>query len=182
MNDSIVSDVIGVYGSQRTRVKVADEVWIATALLHKEHPEQADFAVSEIRERLQRERLAGVERAGVQAHIAWHCVANYAPQPGRYRMLYATTKARRRLYRPGDPCDQKREGGKMVPLREDMPERYRGLLDWYEESYAGSLARRKTGAGKETTDPILTLRGLGKELKSKEHPDAHVAKLREGWV
>ncbi len=182
MNDPVVSDVVGVYVPQTVRVKVADEVWVATALLHKEHPEQADFAVSEIRERLQREHLAGVERAGVQAHIAWHCVANYPPQPGRYRMLYATTKGRRRLYRPGDPCEQKREGSKMVPVREDLPERYRGLLDWYEQSYAVSGARGRAGAGMERKDPILALRGLGKDLCSKEHPDAHVAKLREGWV
>ncbi len=30
-------------------------------------------------------------------------------------------------------------------------------------------------------DPILRLRGLGKEIWGDEHPDEYVRRLREGW-
>ena len=38
-----------------TLVKVADEVWIATALLHREHPDQSDFEIEEIMRRAAKE-------------------------------------------------------------------------------------------------------------------------------
>ena len=85
-------------------VKVADEVWIATALLHRNHMDREDFSVREIVEQARSERVVGVPlRAGVQVHAYLHCVANKPPNPGRYRMLVETSKGRRRLYRPGDP-------------------------------------------------------------------------------
>jgi len=176
--DPIVSDSSATYHLKK--IKVADEVWIATALLHREQPDKPDYSLHEIRERLQRENIAGSERAGVQSHIAWHCVANYAPQPGRYRMLYATAKARRRLYRPGDACDRRREGAKMMPERNDLPEPYQELLDWYQNDYVTKEAA-DAAAGTGRRDAILELRGLGRDLASDEHPDAHVSRLREGW-
>jgi len=51
-----------------TRVKVADEVWIATALLHREHPEREDFTVAEIVERARKESLTPDLRPGVYVH------------------------------------------------------------------------------------------------------------------
>ena len=98
-------------------IRVADEVWIATALLHRQHPEQGDFTVGEIVRRADAERVTGAGRLrpGVQVHAYLHCVANKAPNPGRYRMLVETTKGRRRLFRPGDPCHPLRASGKDVP-------------------------------------------------------------------
>ena len=63
-------------------VKVADEVWIATALLHGENPQRADFTVSEIVGRAEREAIAGHLRPGVRVHVLLHCVANFPPNPG----------------------------------------------------------------------------------------------------
>ena len=37
-------------------VKVADEVWIATALLLREHPSKPEFSVDEIVERARKEK------------------------------------------------------------------------------------------------------------------------------
>ena len=74
---------------------VADEVWIATALLHREHPERSDFAVQEIEARLREEGIAGVVREGVRPHVYLHCVANLEPLPARLRMLYETDTGRR---------------------------------------------------------------------------------------
>ena len=82
-------------------LRVADEVWIATALLHRQYPDRADFSVREIVRRAETARATGAEtlRPGVQSHAYSHCVANRPPGPGRYRMLVETAKGRRRLYR-----------------------------------------------------------------------------------
>src|ERR1035438_9984177 len=80
-------------------IKVADEVWVATALLHREHPDRGDFAVTEIIERAKLENIAGELRSGVSVHAYLHCVANLAPNDATYRMLYATANNSRRLFR-----------------------------------------------------------------------------------
>jgi hypothetical protein len=73
-------------------VKVADEVWIATALLHRENPKREDFTVAEIVERARRENISGKLRPSVQVHVYLHCVANRPPNPGCHRMLYDRQK------------------------------------------------------------------------------------------
>jgi len=157
----------------RQPLKVADEVWIATVLLHRDHPERADFAVREIMDRVDRERMTGSVRRSVHVHVIQHCVANRPPNPAGYRMLFETTYGRRRLYRPGDPQHQDRRG-RIVPERQHLPERYGPLLDWYESHYARQ-------ATKKQPDPLLELRGSGRELWANEHADDYVKRLREGW-
>ena len=66
-------------------------------------------------------------------------------------------KITRRLFRETDDFDPKRRRGKVTPDKEDIPAKYQPLLDWYSEKFAG---KRK---GSMETDPILGLRGLGKE-------------------
>jgi len=156
-------------------VKVADEVWVATALLHREHPERADFTLAQIVGRAREERMASELRPGVYLHALQHCVANRAPNPGRYRMLYATGKRTRRLFREGDSYHPGREGSKVVPEREELPSGYRHLLDWYYSEYA------KATAPSASEDPLLALRGSGKGLWADEDPDTYVRRLREGW-
>ena len=162
--------------SEKSTVKVADEVWVATALLHREHPEEPAFAVEAIVERARREALSGeVLRPGVYVHAVQHCVANRPPSPGRYRMLFATAPGRRRLYRAGDAYDPAREGGKITPRLEELPSGYRGLLNWYRDwcLVATSQARQ--------SDPLLSLRGSGAKLWQDERADDYVRRLREGW-
>lgn len=160
----------------RPRLKVADEVWVATALLHREQPGRADFSVREIIERLRREHLSDEVRGSVHVHVIQHCVANRAPNPAAYRMLLETGPSRRRLYRPGDPAHRDRRG-RISPLPEGLPETYRHLLQWYENEYAGPGGRR---AGEP--DPLLVLRGSGRTLWAEEHADEYVKRLREGWT
>ena len=105
----------------KAKVKVADEVWIATALLHREQPNQADFAVEEIVDRAQKEGIERPLRPGVYVHVVQHCVANRPPNPGRYRMLFETAEGRRRLFRKGDTYHPAREGAKITPAPEDLP-------------------------------------------------------------
>ena len=65
---------------------VADKVWIATALPHRRLPDRDDVTVREIARQARTEKIAdGPLHTGVRACL--HCVANKAPNLGRYRML-----------------------------------------------------------------------------------------------
>jgi hypothetical protein len=156
-------------------LKVADEVWIATALLHRQYPNRPDFTVKEIVLRAEHESPNGAVRPGVYQHALQHCVANRPPNPGRYRMLFATGKLTRRLFRDGDLSHPLRRGAKIVPEPEEIPGEYLPLLAWYFSDYSAQRPARK----KE--DSILALRGLGKQIWTDEDPDEHVRRLREGW-
>ena len=57
-----------------SRVKVADEVWISTALLHRENASATDFSIEEIVERARKEELQVPLRPGVYVHVVQHCV------------------------------------------------------------------------------------------------------------
>ena len=154
-------------------VKVADEVWIATALLHREQPKRQEFTVQEIVDRVARERVHGSLRAGVAVHVYQHCVANLSPNPGRYRILTGTGKNMRRIFRPGDEYHPDREGGKITPKKEEIPEEYWPLLDWYESRFGKALKANLPA------DPLLAMKGMWKGLWKDERPDAYVRRLRE---
>lgn len=158
-----------------TKTKVADEVWVAVSLLHRQFPKKLDFTIEEIMERAIKESGKNPLRPGVYVHIVQHCVANRPPNPGRYRMLFETAPGRRRLFRSGDNYDPAREGAKTVPAREDIPSEYAYLLDWYQGWSQDSVEDRIKN------DPLLALRGSGKELWADEHADEYVRRLREGW-
>lgn len=156
-------------------IRVADEVWIAAASLHRSRPEAPDFAIAEIMAQAEAAQVAGLPlRPGVKIHIYLHCVANRPPNPGRYRMLFETASGRRRLCRPSDPCHPLRSSGKAVPKRGEVPTNYGDLIDWYENVYV-------VGASDTTGDPILELRGCGRKIWADEDADAYVRRQREGW-
>jgi len=115
-------------------VKVADETWLGTALLHHEHPEREDFAVQEIVDRIGQERIHPTFRPGVIIHVTQHAVANKRPNPATYRMLFETGRGRRRLFRHSDLAHPYRQG-KILPERQDIPVQYAYLLDWYHNKY-----------------------------------------------
>ena len=152
-------------------IRVADEVWIATALLHREHPDRADFTLKDIEARLVREGLTDDKRPGVYPHLSVHCVANRPPNGGSYRILFETAPSRRRLYRRGDPYHPKREQGKILPERGEIPGKYHRVLDWYERDWTPALPE----------DPLLALavrhRGLWKGIDA----DDYVQQLRQGF-
>jgi hypothetical protein len=158
-----------------TIVKVADEVWIATALLHREQPDKADFAVQEIIDRAQREGIAQPLRPGLYVHVVQHCVANRPPNPARYRMLFQTSAGRRRLFHKGDTYHPAREGAKITPAPSDLPPAYAYLLSWCRGWSAAAAQASQEG------DPLLALLGSGKGPWSDEHADEYVRRLREGW-
>jgi hypothetical protein len=158
-----------------TSLKVADEVWVVAALLHREHPKQLDFTIEQIMERATKEAGQQPLRPGVYVHVVQHCVANRPPNPGRYRMLFETTPGRRRLFRNGDNYDPAREGAKTIPAREDIPSEYSSLLDWYRNWGQDSVEERIKN------DPLLALYGDGKDLWADEPADEYVRRIREGW-
>jgi hypothetical protein len=156
-------------------LRLADEVWIIMAMLHREHPDRDDFSVEEIRKRAHSEHATESLRPGFNVHVIEHCVANRAPNSGRYRMLVETAKGRRRLFRKGDQYHPAREGSKAVPEPEELPTQYRYLLDWYADEYS---ANRPSAI---ENDPLLKLRGSGKEIWKGIDPDEYIRQLREGW-
>ena len=174
-------------------IKVADEVWLAAALLHRRYPDRGDFSVSEIVAQAEAANAtgAGSLRPGVQIHAYLHCVANRRPNPARLRMLTETSRGRRRLYRPGDDCHPGRLSAASFPEREALPPAYRDLLDWYHDDYLTQGAysaderemylREAVHAWPVAADPILALAGCGREIWADEDADAYVRRLREGW-
>jgi hypothetical protein len=156
-------------------IRVADEVWIALALLHRENPDRPDFTVAEIVAMSDKENAVHERRPGVYVHAMQHCVAGRAPNPGRYRMLTETGKNRRRLFRPGDAFHPARAGSKTLPDRAELPEKYHELLDWYRRDYIPRDAQTTA------RDPLLELRGSGKDIWADEHADEYLRHLRGGW-
>lgn len=158
-------------GKVTAAVKVADEVWIATALLHREHPSAVDFSIKEIEARVAREELTDAKRPGVYLYLFAHAVANRPKDRGRYRMLFETAPSRRRLFRPGDPYHPDREGGQTVPDRNAIPPKYHSLLDWYARQWAPAPA----------SDPLLALAARHRALWKGVDADDYVRRLREGF-
>jgi hypothetical protein len=101
-------------------------------------------------------------------------------QGGSYWLLYETRSGFRRLFRPSDDHhpdrEQARLSSKQPPQKEQLPEQYWHLLDWYKEwsqqnSQTPSLSNIDD-------DPLLRLRGSGRHIWADEHADEYVERLR----
>jgi len=156
-------------------IRVADEAWLGLALSHYEHPERESFSAREILDRVKHEQVAPEVRAGILPHIYLHNVANIEPNSARYRMFFKLADDTYRLYRPSDLAHPARKG-KIIPQRDELPERYHFLIDWYEREYS----RKRTQARIED-DPILRMRGVGKEIWADTNADDYVRDLRSNW-
>lgn len=159
----------------QTVMLVADEAWCGLALLQHENKGRESFSAKEILERVKAERANPDFRPGIQAHIYLHNVANLEPNSARYRMFYKLPSDTYRLFRPGDQAHPSRKG-KMKPAREELPQKYHYLLDWYEQEYCG-----KETAMREDDDPVLKMRGVGKEIWAGTDTDEYVRNLRSNW-
>jgi hypothetical protein len=143
-------------------LKIADLVWVATALLHRENPEARDFSKNEIRQRAAQEDPENASRPGVSLHISTHCVASKPASPAKHRMLTRTRRGRRRLYQDRDETHRDRAKGAAAPAREDLPDKYHPLIDWYETEYKHhgkiqeSAASHRKGA---TPEKLMRLMG-----------------------
>ena len=167
------SELMKLASPSNLELRVADEVWISVALLHREHPERDSFAEHEIMQRALAENLTGALRPGFRTHVSYHCVAIKPPNPSGYRMLHEVGTGIRRLYREGDPTHPARKG-KITPEPENIPAKYHHLLDWYRKEYAGPPQDDWLGG-------IFDMIGAGKEDFAGVDADAYVRELREGW-
>jgi hypothetical protein len=149
-------------------LKVADAVWVGTALLQEKHRD-AVFSTEDIVSSVQRHHLTKGTFKSIWQHVNQHCVANRPPQPNRICMLTATGKGYRRLFRPSDKVDEGRKGAPTHPEWNVLPTQYQYLRNWYEEWIHL--------AAEETQDPLLELVGTWKD----ESADDYVAHLRENW-
>lgn len=156
-------------------IRVADEAWIALAMLQYEHRDRESFSAKEILDQVKVERANPELRPGVQVHIYLHNVANAEPNSAKYRMSYKLADDTYRLYRPTDPAHPARKG-KMIPERDELPQKYHYLLDWYEREYS-----RKQTPTSEDDDPILQMWGVGKEIWADTNADDYVRDLRSNW-
>lgn len=156
--------------SRAPGLKVADAVWIATALLHRDYPESASFTQSDIR--AQAVSIApDLRSASISAHISTHAVANVKPNGGHYRLLFGMSDGSRRLYRPSDPAHADRKG-KMTPSVDEIPQQYRELLTWYKTKYANVMPE----------DPIRAMWGFDYDIWCGLGADDYVNSLRSGWT
>jgi hypothetical protein len=153
----------------------ADAVWVATALLQREHPDREDFVVPEIVEKVKSEHLTTRQPMTIYLHANQHCVANRPPNNVRLRMLVETAPGKRRLFHEGDEYHPLRAKSRVVPKEESLPSKFRPLLKWYEQ-----WSEKLRGPWEET-DPLLRLVGSGKHIWADEHADEYVNRLREGW-
>jgi AbrB family looped-hinge helix DNA binding protein len=129
---------------------LADSVWLATALLHRENSHAADFSVQEIVEKALTAKLVENYRPGLPVFASKHCVANKSPNPLRYRILLETTRGRRRLFRAGDSFHPDRQNGKTHPDRGNIPSEYQPLIDWYETDYSRQRSQSEARSQKDS--------------------------------
>lgn len=152
----------------------ADRVWVATALLQREQLTRTAFTLQEICDRARQEGFLEESTNTFYVHANQHCVANRMPNPGNYRMLFETADGMRRLYKIGDLAKPGRTG-KITPSPDDIPPKYRSLLDWFKDW------NQKSPSTPQSLDPLLRLKGSGRDLWKDEHADEYVRRLREGW-
>ena len=156
-------------------IKVADELFVAVALLQREHPEKEAFSVQEILKRAKEENLAGSLRPGLKVHAYSHAVANLPAHGGKYRILYKISNGKLRLLQAGDDVHPDRTQ-KIWPNPEEVPERYRPLIAWAQKQYAQQKSQRG-----RWLDGIFQMKGLGKKLWAGQDADAYVNQLRKDW-
>jgi hypothetical protein len=178
----------------RTEVTCAVEVFIATALLHREQPNRPEFTIQEIVRRAAQENITGEMRQGVNVHASQHCVANKAPNPNRHKMLYASGRNTRRLLQPGDEVHPQRTG-KIFPDLGEIPERYLPLLEWAKKRFndrdaaqsgdSYSLARNlsQVATQRGRLHELISAKGTGSEHEDiAGEPDSSHAEGQEPKV
>lgn len=159
---------------------LADRIWLAVAMLHREFPDRLDFSRDEIRKKLRESSLdSDLRRSSIHAHLKEHMVANVPPSSTRYRMLYETRPGYLRLFRPDDPVHPLRQSGKLtkyMPKREDVTREFHSLLDWYDDWIA---KQPPASALNYEDDPLIRLIGSGRHIWADEHADEYVENLRK---
>ena len=157
------------------RIKVADEVWLATALLHRENPSRGLHA--------QGNRGAGCERGDRRRTATWclrsrrsqHCVANRAPTPDAIACSTKRGPDIAACFVSATATIRNAKEARSPPERMRSLRATRISSSWYEDW------SQSQGEKASESDPLLALYGSGKKLWADEHADEYVARLRAGW-
>ncbi len=165
----------------KDHVKVADELFLIVALLHRENPHRSSFTIAEILDRAALEGLGNSrpDQRSLRQHAYEHAAANVPPgkQGGRYRMVFREDNNRIRLLRESDYVHPDRHQ-KMRPNPVEVPERYHELLQWAEHWQKKDIGKN---SGTRWLAGLHELRGLGREVWNGIDADEYVKSLREGW-
>lgn len=163
--------------SVAAKLKVKDEVWLVVASLSYENPDRDDFSLAEIFEKFLE---MGFESrpSSFRAHVGQHTVSNVdGHNPCRY--LYQTAPRRRRLFLEGDECVAEATG-KILPDLDEIPVKYRFLLEWAETRLGESrLVSAKTS--NRWFDALVKLQGSFRYTASGQTVDQYVRELRADW-
>ena len=116
-------------------------VWIATAILHRDHGADELFTPEQIVDKVAKKRT--YNRQSLQTTISSVCVANTDAYSTNHRMLYRVKPGKYRLYHKDDDYHKSRKGGITCPKTKDIPAKYKSLVKWYKEIYN----KRKMGDG-----------------------------------
>jgi hypothetical protein len=177
-NATWLDDILNIlYINIMKELKAADLVWLAAAQLQKEQKDRAGFSPDQIlKTALAIEPNLGFSLNTLRTHISRHCVANLPPAGAAHRMLTRNPNGTYRLYRHGDEYHPGRAGGKTGPDGNAIPSRYKDLIEWFQREYDN---RPELSTSE---DPLLALRGLGKELwRELGGGEKFIHELRENW-
>jgi hypothetical protein len=158
-------------------VKVADELFIAVALLTKEQPNKRSFSISEILDRAKKEGLGEhrSDQASLKQHAYEHAAANVPPGRGKYRLVFREKDNTIRLLEKSDHVHPDRNG-KQWPEADEIPQKYTALVEWSKDRFA-----KGSDQSKPWLSELLQLRGVGKEIWKGVNPDNYVNRLRGDW-
>ena len=125
------------------RVKVADAVWVATAMLHESEGIHKSFSKGRISDKVIKEIDSSKNAGSIEHNISVHCLANRPARPMKdnHCKMYRESRGRYRLYRSGeDDRDPSRRGCHVEPDRERLPPEHRKWIEWYHRVYCAKKA------------------------------------------
>ena len=134
-------------------VKVADAIWVSTAMLHASEGIHESFSRGRICDQVVKEIDSSKNAGSIMHNISVHCLANRPAKSksDNHCKLYRESRGRYRLYRSGeDDRDPSRRGCHVEPDRERLPPEHRKWIEWYHRVYCAKKApppatRTRTG-------------------------------------
>lgn len=111
-------------------------IWISVATLHIEYGMDVNFSIKQITENIIQQNLCNSTPHTIFTNLSSHCVANSPTIHASYhRKIYRVSLGQYRLYKRGEYCHPTRENCKTAPLAIELPDRYKYLINWYDEEY-----------------------------------------------
>lgn len=121
---------------------IVTEIWISMAHLAKRAGDiRLCVQQRELRSRI--DELFGDTRPGVAIHVSQHAVAQRPLNTGYNRCYLSSAPdnhgGSRRLFLPDDKIHESRlHNPKKIPRKDEVPERFQHLLEWYKKQVDGS--------------------------------------------